>query len=91
MNKTIQELSAQLGRDKKSTEAMLESFCRIMAQEAGELGSLAVAGFGTFTGVKYDEKTVADPVSGNMLLLPPEIRVEFTAATKLRKIADKCS
>lgn len=84
----VQELAAQLNRDKKSTEALLEALSRVIVQEAASLESIAMAGFGTFGVVKHDEQVVNDLDGGRAMLLPPEIKIEFKAATRLRKIAE---
>jgi nucleoid DNA-binding protein len=45
---------------------------------------VAIPGFGSFVGVKHDEKIVRDLTSGNRLLLPPAIELEFVAGGRLK-------
>lgn len=85
----IQELSARIGRDKKSTQSLLEGLQKALIQHCGEEESVAIPGFGTFETVKQDEHIIEDLSSGKMILLPPEITLEFQPASKLRKIAER--
>lgn len=82
-----QELSARIGRDKKSTQALLEGLQKSLVQYCGEEESVAVPGFGTFVSSKHDERIDRDELTGKTMLLPPEIAIEFQPASKLRKIA----
>lgn len=83
------ELSARIGRDKKSTQALLEALKNVMIQHAGELQSVAVPGFGNFVAEKRAEKISRDLSTGKSMLLPPEVVLEFSPASKLRKIAER--
>lgn len=83
------ELGARIGRDKKSTEALLEAVGQSLMQMCGDLKSVAVPGFGTFVPEKHEEKISRDLSTGRTMLLPPEVVLNFTPASKLRKIAEK--
>ncbi len=85
----LNELSERIGRDRKSTRALLDGLRSALIQRCGELEAIAVPGFGTFTPAKHPEKVTRDLASGNDVLLPPEITLEFTPASKLRKIAER--
>lgn len=85
----IAEIGSRIGRDKKSIQSLLEALRESMKQACGDLKSVAVPGFGTFTPVKNEEKIVRDLSTGKTMLLPPEIIMEFAPASKLRKIAEK--
>ncbi|MBD5239106.1 MAG: HU family DNA-binding protein [Bacteroidales bacterium] len=90
MNKNFtQELSLRIGRDKKSTQALIEGLQKAMIQYCGEEESVAIPGFGTFSAVKHPERISTDLSTGKTMLMPPEIIVEFQPASKLRKIAEK--
>ena len=83
------ELSARIGRDRKSTQALLDGLRTALVQRCGELEAVAVPGFGTFTPEKHSEKVTRDLSTGKDVLLPPEITLEFSPASKLRKIAER--
>ena len=90
MNKNIvNELSDRIGRDKKSTQALLEAMRSALIQAGSELKSVAIPGFGTFVTRKQMEQVSRDLSTGRNVLLPPEVVIEFSPASKLRKIAGK--
>ncbi|MDE7407300.1 MAG: HU family DNA-binding protein [Muribaculaceae bacterium] len=47
--------------------------------------SVAIPGFGTFTPIKSDEQIVTDRSTGKKLLLPPELTLNFSSSSVLRK------
>lgn len=83
------ELSKRVGRDRKSTEALIDALSKAILQHCGELDTVAIPSFGNFEPVKHDEQIVTDRSSGNKVLLPPEIEMIFKPAGKLRKLVDK--
>lgn len=85
----LTELGSRLGRDRKSTQALLEALRASLAQHCGELQSVAVPGFGTFAASKRKEQVSRDLSTGRAVLLPPEVLIEFLPASKLRKIAER--
>lgn len=85
----VNELSDRIGRDKKSTQALLEAIRSALIQAGGELKSVAIPGFGTFAPRKRMEQVSRDLSTGRTVLLPPEVVLEFSPASKLRKIAGK--
>lgn len=90
MNRNIvNDLSDHIGRDKKSTQALLEAMRSALIQAGSELKTVAIPGFGTFTPQKRLEQVSHDFSTGRTVLLPPEVVIEFSPASKLRKIAGK--
>lgn len=88
MNKNIvSELGSRLGRDKKSTQILLDALQQALIQSIGQQQQVAMPGFGTFEAIKQEEQIVKDLSTGQRMLLPPEITLIFTPASKLRKIA----
>lgn len=83
----LTELAVRLGRDKKSSQLLLDALRQALVQSCARQQAVAIPGFGTFEAVKQDERIVTDLVSGQRMLLPPEITISFTAASKLRKMA----
>lgn len=87
-NNFISELAHRVGRDRKSTEMLLDALVKSLLQHCGELDSIAIPSFGNFESVKHNEQIVSDRSSGHRILLPPEIELTFRPAGKLRKLTD---
>lgn len=68
-----------------SVNAMTECMARIFAENGSELDSIAIPGFGTFATEKHDESVSVDPASGDRVLMPPVIKMEFKPSILLRK------
>lgn len=82
-------LSERTGITAADTEALAEALAMVMHNAFGDADSVAVPTFGTFTPVKHEEEISSDLSTGRRMLLPPEIRLEFTpAATLLRHVND---
>ncbi|MDE7411559.1 MAG: HU family DNA-binding protein [Paramuribaculum sp.] len=54
-------------------------------QNCSDNDTVAIAGFGSFVPMKFDEAIVMDKSSGNKMLLPPSITVVFKPSVVLRK------
>lgn len=88
MSKTFSaDLARRISRNKKDTDALISALTTVTSRLCGELHSYAIPGFGTFVGEKRDEEVVSE--GGKTLLVPPSIKLKFTPASKLRKIAEK--
>lgn len=85
------ELAQRLGRDRKSTEALLDALSKSLLKHCGELDGVAIPSFGNFEAVKHEEQIVMDRTSGKSILLPPEVELTFRPAGKLRKLIDSKS
>ena len=85
-NKTfLTRLSRRMGCDTRDAAAMVAALSAVVRDECGALHSIAVPGFGTFTGIKHEETVSTDLTTGRRLLLPPQIVLSFTPGSKLRK------
>lgn len=82
----VSELSGRIGRDRKTTETLLDALAKSLLQYCGELNTVAVPSFGNFEPVKHDEQIITDRSTGRKMMLPPEIELTFKPAGKLRKI-----
>lgn len=80
----INIIAKRLNLESSTAEKLVEGFVDVVAKECGELNRVAIPGFGSFVGVKHDEKIVRDLTSGNRLLLPPAIELEFVAGGRLK-------
>lgn len=87
MSKTLtSELARRIGRDRKATETLLAALSQALGKHCGELDTVAIPSFGSFTAVKHDEQIITDRATGGRMLLPPEVELTFQSATKLRKL-----
>lgn len=80
------------GRTSSDTDALIEALAVVLRRAGSDLDAVAVPSFGTFAAVKYDEEIQQDLSTGQNILLPPEIKLEFNpSAALMRKIspADK--
>lgn len=84
----VSELARRTGRDRKSTEALLQALGCAVRQYCCDLDTVAVPSFGNFSAVKRREQIVTDRVTGKRLMLPPEVELTFRPAGKLRKLAE---
>lgn len=57
----------------------------MMAEVLSQNDNLAIPAFGTFSTEKQDEYIGIDPQSGQRMLYPPKVTVEFTPGTILSK------
>lgn len=64
---------------------LIDAFAGVLRESARTLDPVALPSFGSFTPVKRDETVVTDRITGQRLLLPPQITIEFNAASMLRK------
>lgn len=81
----IKEISDKAGLSSQKVTQLIEGFAKIIVESATEGNSVAIPSFGTFTSTKLDETIVKDQVTGKMMMLPPQITLEFQPATMLRK------
>lgn len=78
-------LAKTLRRTPEETATLVDALAKLMCEIGGELDSMAVPGFGTFTTVKTDERIVTDESTGKRTLLPPAITMQFQPSVLLRK------
>lgn len=73
-----------MGVEEATVEALTDAMCTIFKSECGDLNRVALPALGSFQGVKKEETVVRDLTTGQRLLLPPAIEVEFAVAGRLR-------
>lgn len=69
-----------------TAEEFLKAFAGIVGEECRDLNRVALPALGSFGGVKKEEMVVRDLSTGNRLMLPPAIEVEFTPAGRLKNV-----
>lgn len=78
-------LSERLHRSNADIDALAEGMSIVVRKACADLDSVAVPAFGTFKAEKHDEEISVDLSSGERMLLPPEIKVEFVCSAMLAK------
>jgi len=84
-NTFISGLARQLRKQPQEIEALTESIAKALKDNAAELNSVAIPGFGRFDITKHDEYIADDPATGRRTLFPPEIKLSFTVGSMLKK------
>lgn len=64
---------------------ILQAIGNLMSEALSNGDQVAIPSFGTFAAAKADEHVGTDPESGEQMLFPPSITVQFTPALKLVK------
>ena len=86
----IAELSKRIGRPESDVIALVEGFANILKEKCGALESVAIPGFGKFSGEKIMERVETDLDTGKKALFPPEVKLQFEPSTILKnKISGK--
>ena len=86
----IAELSKRIGRPESDVIALVEGFANILKEKCRALESVAIPGFGKFSGEKIMERVETDLDTGKKTLFPPEVKLQFEPSTILKnKISGK--
>ena len=64
---------------------ILKALGEVMTDILAKGDQIAIPAFGSLRACKIDEHVDTDPATGNSMLIPPAIKVEFTPALKLVK------
>lgn len=78
-------LSKRCSLDYREGASAIASLIDIIASETEAGNSVAIPGFGTFAPLKRDEEISSDLSTGETLLLPPSVSLEFTSGNILSK------
>lgn len=78
-------LAQKMGIDAKEAARLVAAFTSVVRDRAANLDSIAIPGFGNFVVGKMAEKIVNDPATGQSVLTPPQIKIEFIAGAMLKK------
>lgn len=84
-SKIIVQVSQRLNIPKDVVNNLLSALVSEIRDVCLEGDSIAIPGFGTIAPNKYEETIVSDPITGNKMMLPPSILVEFNPSIVLRK------
>lgn len=81
----VRALRDKLGIDSDKASEMLEAMVLAIKENVKGLDTVAIPGFGSFSGIKSDECIVVDSATGEQKLLPPKIEMIFKSSVVLRK------
>ncbi len=85
-NKTlVNQLAKKIGCESRDIQSLIDGLATVIKERCGDLDTIAIPGFGNIEPVKEDEKVVTDPTSGQRLLLPPAITLNFKPSAILRR------
>lgn len=79
------QLASRLKRERSDVDTLIKGFASALQEALVEGDTVLLPGFGTFVPVKEDEKVVTDLSTGERLLLPPAITIEFNPSSLLRR------
>lgn len=77
-------LRQRTGKEKGETEAMIESFCRVVTERCAQMDSVTIQGLGTFEARKKMERISVNPTTGQRMLIPPKIVMVFKPNTYIK-------
>ena len=81
----INGVSEKLNISTEETQRLLSASVEAIRDCCMNLDAVAVPGFGTIQPVKHDEEIRTDLSTGQKMLLPPCIEIEFKSSVVLRK------
>lgn len=81
----VVSLTSKLGISAEKTGQLINAFSELLVRECADENRIAIPGFGSFEGVKKAEEIRPDLSSGNRMLFPPCIEMEFAPSAMLRK------
>ncbi len=81
----INGVSEKLNMTPEETQRLLSATVEAIRDYCLNLDAVAVPGFGTIQPVKRDEEIRTDLSTGQKMLLPPCVEVEFKSSVVLRK------
>ena len=85
----IAALAMKSGFSQEESQKLTVTIVKAMAKnfEAGD--SVAVTGFGTFEVKKRLERVMVNPATGQRMLVPPKLSLNFRAALSLKEKINK--
>jgi len=85
----ITKLGKALNRETAEVTTLVEGLCKVFKECGAGQDSIAIPGFGTFKSEKSEEHVVTDDSTGERILYPPVIAMEFQPSIVLRKKLSK--
>lgn len=80
----IAELAHRSGYKQNDTRRLVQSFIDALGECLEEGESVYLAGLGTFDVKKRLEKTLVNPVTGKLMLVPPKLVMNFRPSASIK-------
>jgi len=81
----ISELSRRSGYTQDNTQKMVLGVMETMATRFDEGDNVAVSGFGTFEVKKRMERVVVNPSTGQRMMVPPKLVLNFKPISSIKE------
>lgn len=82
--KLVEQLAGKLGRSKADVNKLVEALAVVVKTRCSEQDSVVIPSFGTFEPHKHTEQVQRDPETGQRVLMPPTLVVDFTVSNVLK-------
>ena len=84
-NKTlIDSISSAAGIDREKVQSIVSSFCDVLAERCIDMDSIVIPGFGQFEARKRKERLTVHPATGQRLMVPPKLVMNFKPSGVLK-------
>ncbi|MDE6271953.1 MAG: HU family DNA-binding protein [Muribaculaceae bacterium] len=84
-NKTlIESIASRTRLDKTRVQEIISSFCGVLADSCLEMDTVIIPGFGQFEARKRKERLTVHPASGQRLMVPPKLVINFKPSGVLK-------
>lgn len=80
----ISDLAARLGFSNKDTQSLINALTNDITAQLADGNTISVQNFGTFDVKKKMERIVVSPATGQRLLVPPKLVVNFKPAPLMK-------
>lgn len=77
-------IARKMNLEASTVERLMEGFATVIAEQCQQEHRIAIPALGSFFGQKHDETVVKDLTTGQRLLLPPAIELEFMPGGRLK-------
>lgn len=81
----VAELAQRSGYSQEDTQKLMRTVVDAMGQTFEEGGTVFFAGFGTFEVKKRLERTVISPATGQKMLVPPKLVLNFRPVASVKE------
>lgn len=81
----LSRLAAHTNLPQPQVNQLASCLSSAIVEACADLDTVALPGFGNFSGVKHEERVEEDTKTGGRTLFPPHIDIEFRPSVMLRK------
>lgn len=84
-NKTlIESIASRTHLEKAKVQEIIASFCNVLADSCLDMNTVIIPGFGQFEARKRKERLTVHPASGQRLMVPPKLVINFKPSGVLK-------